>query len=41
MSAANEIAGHAPACPPTKKERPKHEEHGPPKHKHHGDHGHD
>ena len=40
MSAANEIAGRATACPPPK-EHPKHEEHGPPKHKHHGDHGHD
>jgi len=41
MSAANEIAGRVPACPPAKKEPPKHEEHGPPKHKHRGDHGHD
>jgi hypothetical protein len=41
MSAANQIAGHAPACAPPKKEHPKHGEHEPPKHKHHGPHGHD
>ena len=39
MSAANEIAGRAPACgPPKKKHGNPHGEHKP-KHKHHGDNG--
>ncbi|MGZ4440605.1 MAG: hypothetical protein ACXVZN_09610 [Gaiellaceae bacterium] len=42
MSAANEIAGRAPACAPAKKEHPKPpDKHKPPEHKHHGPHGHD
>jgi len=39
MSAANQIAGRAPACAPPKKEHPKHGEQK--KHKHHGPHGND